>query len=308
MQELIEKQVPLAGVSVLIGVSTWMGPETWICPESNYVVCQRLSEGHSPLRMSTDDTVMLEVYPQVRSLGFMPSTRAITMYPLEQPLRTLNCFFDKDYFEATTEISAEGWFERAGSFMTLSNRTVEALMMTIHGELLEPGFGSDQMVEAASIMIALEMARLGRQHETASILAAGNQGLAPWQMRRIRERLDAALELGYPSIDDLSKICGISRGHLMRMFKASTGQPLQRFIRLERLNTARHMLSEDRLTIKEIAANLGFCNTAHFSNAFHRAEAMTPSDFRTRSRTDAFDTGHGGLLPLSLRRVPEKMN
>jgi len=286
MYEFIEQEVPLAGVSVLIGVSEWPAPEDWVCPEDSYVVCQRLSDGHSPLRVTADDAVWREVYPQVRSLGFMPSKRGITMYPLERQLRTLNCFFEKDFFEETTDMDSDGWYERAGSFMMLSSRTVETLMATIHGELLQPGFGSDQMIEAASTMIAVEMARLGQQGGggVASCLARGNQGLAPWQMRRIRERLDAAFQLGYPRIQELSELCGISRGHLMRMFQASTGQPLQRYIIQERLNAARHLLAEDRFSIKEIGAALGFCNTAHFSNAFRQAEGMTPSEFRSRTR------------------------
>ena len=291
MQLVIEKEVPLTAVSVLIGTSDWIGAEPWACPENSYVVCQRLSEGHSPLRVTTDEPVTFEVYPQVRSLGFMPSTRAITMFSLERPLRTLNCFFDKSYFEETTEIDADGWHKRAGSFSMLSNRIIETLMMTIHGELQDPGFASEHMIEAASTMVAIEMARFGQQsHRTGpSVLAIGNQGLAPWQMRRIRERLDSVAELGYPSIDELSKICGISRGHLMRMFKASTGQPLHRFITLERFHAARRMLVEDRTSIKEIAASLGFCNTAHFTNAFRRMEATTPSDFRAQSRAGFFD-------------------
>ena len=286
MYEFIEKEVPLASVSVLIGVSEWPAPEDWVCPEDSYVVCQRLSEGHSPLRVVADDAVWREVYPQVRSLGFMPSKRGITMYPLEQQLRTLNCFFDKAFFEETTEIDSDGWYERAGSFMMLSNRTVETLMATIHGELLQPGFAAELMIEAASTMIAVEMARLGKQRDgsLASAFGRGNRGLATWQIRRIRERLDAAQKLGYPRIQELAELCGISRGHLMRMFKASTGQPLQRYIIQERLGTARHLLAEDRLSIKEIGATLGFCNTAHFSNAFRQAEAMTPSEFRSRAR------------------------
>jgi AraC-like DNA-binding protein len=53
------------------------------------------------------------------------------------------------------------------------------------------------------------------------------------------------------------------------------------------LNTAQRLLREDLLSIKEIAVLLGFCNTAHFSNAFRRAEGITPSDFRRRARGEA---------------------
>jgi AraC family transcriptional regulator len=258
------------------------------------VVCQRISEGHSALRLATESVRNLEAYPQVRSLGFMPSTRAITMYPIERPLRTLNCFFDKSLFEETTQIDADGWYDRAGCFLALSNAAVEKLMMTIHCELLDPGFGSEQMIEAASTMIVIEMARLGQHARSgAHASATANHGLAPWQLRRIRERLDAGLEQGYPSIQELATICGISRGHLMRMFKASTGEALQRFITLERLSQARRMLAEDRVSVKEIAAVLHFCNTAHFSNAFRRAEGLTPSEFRMRARAGLFSHPDG---------------
>lgn len=275
----------MAGGSIVMGASEWISPAAWVCPEDSYVVCQRISEGHSALRLAMESARTLEAFPQVRSLGFMPSTRAITMYPLGRPLRTLNCFFDKSLFEEATQIDADGWYDRAGCFLALTNPAVEKLMMTIHRELLDPGFGSEQMIEAASTMIAVEMARLGQQgHGVLPVRTSSSQGLAPWQLRRIRERLDAGLEQGYPSIQELATICGISRGHLMRMFKASTGEALQRFITLERLSKARSMLAEDRLSVKEIAAALRFCNTAHFSNAFRRAEGITPSEFRMRAR------------------------
>lgn len=286
MHVSIEQEVQLAGGSIVIGVSEWNKPEAWACPEESYVVCQRISEGHSALRVATELTRNLEIYPQVRSLGFVPSTRALTMYPLDRPLRTLNCFFDKALFEEATQMDADSWYDRAGSFLTLSNQMVEKMMATIHRELTDPGFGSEQMIEAASTMISVEMARLGHTRGAAQFSASGGAGLAPWQLRRIRERLDAASRDGYPSIQELATICGISRGHVMRMFKVSTGEALQRFITIERLGKARHMLAEDRLSVKQIAGQLHFCNTAHFSNAFRRAEGVTPSQYRMRSRAE----------------------
>lgn len=308
MQELIEREIPLPGVCVLIGVSQWIGPQEWVCPPGSYVVCQRLSDDHSPLKLRTDGAGVHEVYPQVRSLGFMPSARAITMYPLERPFRTLNCFFDKQYFETATELDADAWYQRTGSFMMLSNRNVESCMQTIHRELLQPDFGSEPLIEAASTMIAIEMARLARQHgsgaRTGDAPVRGGQGLAPWQMRRIRERLSAAPQHGYPRIHDLAEICGISRGHLMRMFKVSTGQPLHRYIMRQRLHEAQRMLVAGQFSIKEIAATLGFCSTAHFTTAFRNSEAMPPSEFRSRVKAGQLQAP-SQASPDWLAKLPE---
>ena len=299
MHVSIAQEFQLAGGSVVIGATEWTRPSAWACPEDSYVVCQRISEGHSALRVATESSRNLEVYPLVRSLGFIPSNRALTMYPLDRPLRTLNCFFDKEAFEEATQIDADGWFDRAGSFLTLSSPMVEKMMMTIHREMLNPGFGSEQMIEAASTMISVEMARLGQTRAQTQISTSGSNGLAPWQLRRIRERLDVAGEAGYPSIQELAGICGISRGHLMRMFKVSTGDALQRFITVERLAKARRLLAEDRLSVKQIAGELHFCNTAHFSNAFRRSEGLTPSQYRVRARAEMA----GREMPVSWNKV-----
>lgn len=305
MYAVIEKELALPGVSILIGTSQWTTAEDWVCPADNYVVCQRISDDHPALRMKAGGLSLDEAYSRVRSLGFMPSTGCVKLYPLGRPLRTLNCFFQKAYFEAATDIDADRWHEYTGPFMTISNPFLETMMQRIHVELVQPGFGCEQVLEAASAMIAVEMARLGRQRFSRALDGDQRvQGLAPWQRRRIRDRLEASLEQGYPRIQELAQLCGISRGHLMRTFKASTGQPLHQYIAEERLSAAQQLLSEDRLSIKEIAASLGFCNTGHFTTAFRRKAGMTPSDFRRRVRTGQAKADVSAILDLrSLRAL-----
>ncbi len=277
MQEHIEREVAVPGVSVFIGSSEWSQPVEWACPETRYVVCQRLSEGHSSLRLGHERSGVREVYERVRSLGFMPSRGSITMHPLGQPLRTLNCWFERDYFESATEIDVQGWSDRAGSFLSIANSTVGVMMRRIHAELARPGFGSEQAIEAASTIIAVEMARMGRSRIADE---HADRRLAPWQLRRIRERIEASPGACYPRVQELADLCGLSRSHLMRTFKATTGHSLHEYITDQRLSMARGLLAEDRMSIKEVAARLGFSSPGHFTNAFQRHEHMSPSQFR----------------------------
>lgn len=292
MQEVIEREIQLPGMTAFIGSSQWSGAVDWVCPESKHVVCQRLSEGHAPLLLATRQSGLREVYPRVRSLGFMPSSGCITMHPIGQPLRTLNCWFDRAYFEEATGIESSQWSNIAGPFLPMTNGFVETLMNRIHLELADPDFGAEQFVEAAGTMIALEMARLA-QARVGKTLEHTRQtgGLAPWQLRRVRERIAAAPELGYPGTQELAQLCGISGSHLMRMFRISTGWPLHRFIANERVQAARDMLAEDRVSIKGIAARLGFSSAAHFTNAFRRHEHMAPTEFRRRVRSHGIASG-----------------
>lgn len=283
MQEFIEREMSVPGASVFIGKSQWVQPETWSCPDARYVVCQRLSERHAALQLQTGAREIREVYPRVHALGFMPTRGSITMRPLGEPLRTLNCWFDRDVFEAETGIDQSGWADRAGEFLPVANSNLEAMMRRIRLELEQPAFGSRQVIEAASTMILVEMARIGR----AGRAEAGSvSGLAPWQLRRVRERMAHAVEAGYPDIQELAGLCGVSRSHFMRMFKGSTGQTAQAFIASSRLAAAQDLLREESRSIKEIAALLGFSSPGHFTHAFRRERHMTPSEFRHFARAD----------------------
>jgi AraC-like DNA-binding protein len=43
---------------------------------------------------------------------------------------------------------------------------------------------------------------------------------------------------------------------------------------------ARKLIYEERLSNKELAGKLGFCDEFHFSRRFHQATGQTPSRFR----------------------------
>jgi AraC family transcriptional regulator len=217
-------------------------------------------------------------------VAFLPPTCSVRLHPLDRPFRVLNCIFEKSFFEDTTEIEPEQWAEHTDALLAVRNKRLEAMMQQIYAELVEPGFASDLLIEAASTMILVEMGRHGRER-LASANAEGStvRGLAPWQLRRIRERVEGSLEMGYPSLAELSRLCGISQSHLMRTFKASTGWQIHKYIAEERLKAAKAMLAKDQLGLKEVSARLGFCSPAYFATAFRRMTGMTPTEYRRRA-------------------------
>lgn len=281
MEQLIEKEVALSKVSILLGTVEWATPKEYSYALSGYCVCQRLSDGHSAMKIG--NLAIGEAFPRVRSVGFLPPDYSVQLYPVEKPFRALACIFDKTFFESTTEILPKQWNEHTDAFVTMKNKRLETMMQQIHAELVQPGFGYNLLIEATSTMILVEMARFGRRLEKGTAENAGGRGLAPWQIRRIRERVGASLEMGYPDLSELSRLCGISQSHLMRSFKASTGWQIHQYIAEERLNAAKLMLAGDEFALKEIASRLGFCSPAYFTTAFRRMTGMTPTEFRRRA-------------------------
>lgn len=82
------------------------------------------------------------------------------------------------------------------------------------------------------------------------------------------------------SLATLSREAGLSRFHLLRLFKRAYGEtPLKRLTRL-RIDEAKRRLMEGRQSITEIALDCGYDNPAHFSTVFRRMEGIPPSAYR----------------------------
>jgi AraC family transcriptional regulator len=279
MEHLIEREVVLPRVAVQLATVRWATAEEHQPMASRYCVCQRLSENHAPLRI--ENVNAREAFPRVGSVGFLPPGSSVRMHPVEGPFRVLNCAFEKSYFEEVADIGQEQWEEHTHALVVIRDRRLEMLMQEIYAELIQPDFGRDLLIEAASTMILVEIARYGRRLARSD---HKGQGLAPWQLRRIHDRLDASIELGFPSLDELAQLCGISQSHLMRSFKTSTGWPLHKYVAEERLKAAKRILVSEHLNSKKIAEKLGFRNPAYFATAFRRMTGKTPSEFRREAR------------------------
>jgi len=280
MDNRIEKSLILRDVSIFLATLSWDGIEETPAYKG-YSLSQRLSNDHSALRIGNASTP--EVLPRVRSVGLLPPGRSIHLFPVERPLRVLYCVFEEASFERATGVSRERWDAYIGSLVAMNNRRLEVLMQEVYAELMQPGFGSQKLIDAASSMMLVELARYIRYLERSDAGEVGKLVLAPWQMRRIEERITASEEQGYPDLTELAELCGISQGHLMRSFKQATGWQLHKYIAEERMRAARAMLADKDLSCRDIATRLGFRSQAYFATAFRRATGRAPTEFRRQA-------------------------
>ena len=75
---------------------------------------------------------------------------------------------------------------------------------------------------------------------------------------------------------------GVTTGTLSRVLTKLTGQPTKQLILDRVLLEAARLLRFSDLSIKEIAARLGFSDQFAFSKAFKRRRGEAPLDFRER--------------------------
>jgi AraC family L-rhamnose operon regulatory protein RhaS len=85
-------------------------------------------------------------------------------------------------------------------------------------------------------------------------------------------------------IDAFAHDVGLAPKSFSRLFHAATGLSPSEYFGRRRTQHAAHLLLESDLSIGEIAARLGFCDSAHLSRAFLQNESISPRAFRTRYR------------------------
>lgn len=82
------------------------------------------------------------------------------------------------------------------------------------------------------------------------------------------------------TLTELASLCGLSPFHFCRAFKAATGLPPHRYQIVARMERARDLLLNTRLTIAEAGAAVGYDDPAYFSRLFARETGTSPSNWR----------------------------
>ncbi len=148
-------------------------------------------------------------------------------------------------------------------------------------ELSEGGPGGRLYMEGLAAMLSVHLLRTYGLSGRSPIRHKG--GLAPLQMRRVLDFIDAHLaeDLG---IIELAAIAGLSPHHFGEAFKTSVGTSPHRFVIERRIRHAQHLLRDKDRSIAEVARAAGFSSQSHFTTNLRRVTGVTPGGFRRSLR------------------------
>lgn len=85
-----------------------------------------------------------------------------------------------------------------------------------------------------------------------------------------------------PSLSQLTGSLGISHVKLNRIFRQAFGSTVFAFLRQQKLEMAASMLSDERMSITDVAYAAGFCSSSHFASCFLKRFGMQPNMYRQR--------------------------
>jgi two-component system response regulator YesN len=82
------------------------------------------------------------------------------------------------------------------------------------------------------------------------------------------------------SLDQVALHVRLSPFHLSRIFKRATHSTVLNYLKRRRLDEAQRLLQEQRLSVKEVGAKVGYTDQNYFSRVFRGLTGMTPSAYR----------------------------
>jgi AraC-like DNA-binding protein len=115
--------------------------------------------------------------------------------------------------------------------------------------------------------------------------------MKPVQKRQPARRLDHAQAVrdlidqrgeSTESIQSLLETLGFSYAHLCRLFRATFGITPVEYRNAQRLERAKQLLLDPKLTIAEVGYAVGFNDPGYFTRQFQRQNGMSPRELRRR--------------------------
>ncbi|QPF82051.1 helix-turn-helix transcriptional regulator [Bradyrhizobium genosp. L] len=150
-----------------------------------------------------------------------------------------------------------------------------ATLQVIDAEKDFTQFFVDHIVDGLCKHVAL-------QYFGADDLEARRGGLAPWQERRAKDLMHSAIGRTL-SLQEVADLCGLSVGHFSKAFKKSTGCSPHKWLMEQRIEMALSLLSDDTLSLTDIAARCGFVDQSHLTKTCNRRVGVPPGVYRRRA-------------------------
>lgn len=151
-----------------------------------------------------------------------------------------------------------------------------ALARRIRALHAESERGEVASLEAESRLLALLAEAMA--HHARPLRDMAPAGREPVAVARVKDYLEA--HYAEPvALDELARLAGLSRFHLLRVFCAAEGVPPHAYLRQVRLRQAKALLARGE-PIAGAAAAAGFADQSHLTRWLKRLWGFTPAEYR----------------------------
>lgn len=152
-------------------------------------------------------------------------------------------------------------------------------LTALRRELLTSGPGGRLCAESLANVLVVQLIRQmsNRQGPSGGIRGSGGR-LGRHALREVEEYIHAHLDQNI-ALADLANVAHLSEFHFARLFKQTTGLPPHQFVIHQRIERAKRLIAEGRLSLAQIAFEVGFSDQSQFNRHFKPLVGVTPKRF-----------------------------
>lgn len=155
----------------------------------------------------------------------------------------------------------------------LKNERIVHLAWALDSEWRAGAPGGSLYVDAIGVALAAQLVDLSKNTTNS------RSGLSAEQMRRLLDYIEAHIDQPL-TIATLAREASASSSHLRHWFKQTTGATLHRYVVRRRVERARLLLLQGKLSTSEVALAAGFSHQSHMALWMRRELGCTPRSLR----------------------------
>ncbi|WP_220191776.1 helix-turn-helix domain-containing protein [Ktedonospora formicarum] len=165
--------------------------------------------------------------------------------------------------------------------LNFQDSLLQHLLLALRDEFLADDLFGQAYQETLSATLAHHLLR---HYATRPLHMPTTPGNLSWQqVSRVRDYIYDHIAEGV-SLTGMAATLGFSISYFTRLFKEATGISPYQYVIQCRLERAQHLLQDPRLTVAEVAQQVGFTDQSHLHRHLKRSLGLTPSDIRRVER------------------------
>lgn len=169
-----------------------------------------------------------------------------------------------------------------------------SMYMTIHQVLNCPYCGKIKQIYLESKALELISHQLAHLLSVEGRVQKTPMGLRPDDIERIHEARNILVSNmeNPPLLQELAKQVGINSTKLKRGFRQVFGSSVFGYLRSYRMEQARELLADGKMSVTEVVFAIGYSSPSHFSRAFTEHFGLNPGAYLRENRKNAASQIH----------------
>ena len=169
-----------------------------------------------------------------------------------------------------------GRIELAPGF-NLEDSQLEHLLRALLA-VAQDGSGADALM--GELLVNVACVRLAKRYAVSKLNAVPRRGGLPdARLKRVLEYVDANLGKNI-TLAELSDLVNMSLYYFAVLFRKSTGLSPHRYVLNKRVERAKELLHDPKLSVLDVSLEVGFEHQNNFARAFRRLIGISPTQFR----------------------------